>query len=224
MRCVSTGTTSRNEATSRAERLLAAGKNVYLAGFMGTGKSATAKAISRILGVKAVDLDEQIVRAEGLSVAEIFAQQGERAFRNAEHRALKAVANGTGKSGVSGAGGRGGVVALGGGAVCFERNRELLRGTGPVVLLTATPEAILKRVGRSDERPLLAGPDAPARVRALLLRRMRDYRRYRLRVDTSELTPAGAAEAVLQAVDHAGRLADAARARAMASRRGGTCR
>jgi hypothetical protein len=53
---------------------------------------------------------------------------------------------------------------------------------------------------------------------------MRDYRRYRLRVDTTELTPAGAAEAVLQVVDHAGRLADAARARDMAARRGGTCR
>ena len=116
------------------------------------------------------------------------------------------------------------MVALGGGAVCFERNRALLRGTGPVVLLTAPAEVILKRVGRSKDRPLLAGPDAPAKIRALLVRRMRDYRRYRLRVDTTELTPAGAAEAVLQAVDHAGRQADAARARDMAARRGGTCR
>jgi shikimate kinase len=180
---------------------------------MGTGKTATARAISRTLGVPWTDLDEVIVRAEGLSVAEIFSQRGERAFRNAEHRALKAV--------VADAGG---VVALGGGAVCFERNRALLRGTGPVVLLTAPAEIILRRVSRPPERPLLAGPDAPARVRALLLRRMRDYRRYRLRVDTSELTPAGAAEAVLQVVEHAGRQADAARARDMAARRGGTCR
>jgi hypothetical protein len=61
-------------------------------------------------------------------------------------------------------------------------------------------------------------------MRALLVRRMQDYRRYRLRVDTTELTPAGAAEAVLQVVDHAGRQAEAARARDMAARRGGTCR
>jgi shikimate kinase len=180
---------------------------------MGAGKSATAKAISRILGVPWVDLDAEIEREEGLSVADIFAQRGERAFRNAEHRALTTVARGSGS-----------VVALGGGAVCFERNRAALRGTGPVVLLTATPEVLLKRVGSSGERPLLAGADAAVRVRALLARRMRDYRRYRLRVDTTELTPAGAAEAVLQVVDHAGRLADAARARDMAARRGGTCR
>jgi shikimate kinase len=108
--------------------------------------------------------------------------------------------------------------------VCFERNRALLRGTGPVVLLTAPAEVILKRVGGAKDRPLLAGDDAPAKIRALLTRRSRDYRRYRLRVDTAELTPAGAAEAVLQAVDHAGRQADAARARDMAARRGGTCR
>ena len=213
MRCVSTGRPSQSDSRSRAERLIAAGKNVYLAGFMGTGKSSTAKAISRILGVPWIDLDEAIVREEGQSVAEIFSLRGERAFRNAEHRAIKAVVEGPGA-----------VVALGGGAVCFERNRALLRGTGPVVLLTAPDEVILRRVGRSQNRPLLAGPDAPAKVRALLVRRMRDYRRYRLRVDTAELTPAGAAEAVLQVVEHAGRQAEAARARDMAARRGGTCR
>ena len=180
---------------------------------MATGKSSTARAISKILGVPWIDLDAAIVREEGQSVAEIFEQRGERAFRNAEHRALKAVVEGSGA-----------VVALGGGAVCFERNRALLRGTGPVVLLTAPPEVILKRVGRSKGRPLLAGTEAPAKVRALLVRRMQDYRRYRLRVDTTELSPAGAAEAVLQVVDNAGRQAEAVRARDMAARRGGTCR
>jgi len=213
VRCVSTGRPSRSDSRTRAERLVAAGKNVYLAGFMGTGKTSTARAIARTLGVPWVDLDAAIVREEGLSVTDIFEQRGERAFRNAEHRALKAVVAGAGA-----------VVALGGGAVCFERNRALLRGTGPVVLLTAPADVILPRIGRSTGRPLLAGDDAPARVRALLVRRMRDYRRYRLRVDTTELTPAGAAEAVLQAVDHAGRQSDAARARDMAARRGGTCR
>jgi shikimate kinase len=180
---------------------------------MGTGKTSTAKAMSRILDVPWLDLDDVIVEAEGQSVAGIFAQRGERAFRSAEHRALKSVVAGAGA-----------VVALGGGAVCFERNRALLRGTGPVVLLTAPAEVIVKRVGRSKDRPLLAGPDAAAKIRALLVRRMQDYRRYRLRVDTADVTPAGAAEAVLQVVDHAGRVAEAARARDMAARRGGTCR
>ena len=115
-------------------------------------------------------------------------------------------------------------VALGGGTVCFERNRALLRGSGPVALLTAPAEVILKRVGRSTARPLLAVPDAPAKIRSLLARRMRDYRRYRLRVDTSELTPAGSAEAVFHAIEEAGRRSEATRARDMATRRGGTCR
>ena len=213
MRCVSTGGRSHGASRSRAERLIAAGKNVYLAGFMGTGKTATARAMARTLGVPWVDLDEAVAREQGRSVAEIFAESGERAFRNAEHRALKAVVD---------RGGR--VVALGGGTVCFERNRALLRGSGPVALLTAPAEVILKRVGRSTARPLLAVPDAPAKIRSLLARRMRDYRRYRLRIDTSELTPAGSAEAVLHAIEEAGRQSEAARARDMAARRGGTCR
>jgi shikimate kinase len=180
---------------------------------MATGKTATAREIARTLGAPWTDLDREIEREAGMSVAEIFATGGERVFRAAEHRALRAAV---------GAGGR--VVALGGGAVCFERNRALLRGTGPVVLLTAPPEVILRRVGRSRTRPLLGGADAPARLRALFARRSRDYRRYRLRVDTAELTPRGAAEAVLHVLEAAGRQAEAARARSMAARRGGTCR
>lgn len=213
MRCVSTGARSRDVSPTRAERLLAAGKNVYLAGFMGTGKSTAAKAMGRILGVPWIDLDEVIVREQGRSVTEIFAAGGQRAFRNAEHRALRRVVDDGGS-----------VVALGGGAVCFERNRALLRGSGPIVLLTAPVEIILRRVGRSPGRPLLSGPDAPTKARALLVRRMRDYRRYRLRVDTADLTPQGTAEAVLHAIEAAGRQADASRARDMAIRRGGTCR
>jgi shikimate kinase len=180
---------------------------------MGTGKTATAKAMARTLGARWVDLDAAVEREEGRSVATIFSESGERAFRNAEHRALKAVVE------------RGGqVVALGGGTVCFERNRRLLRGSGPVALLTAPPEVILRRIGTSRTRPLLAVPDAPSRIRTLLSRRMRDYSRYRLRVDTAELTPAGSAEAVLHAIEAAGRRSEAARARDMAARRGGTCR
>ena len=213
MRCVSTGGRLPGASLARAERLLAAGRNVYLAGFMGTGKTATARALAAILGVPWVDLDAVIVREQGRSVPEIFAERGERGFRNAEHRALRTVV---------GEGGR--VVALGGGAVCFERNRALLRGTGPIILLTAPPEVILRRIGRSPGRPLVAGADAAAKVRALLLRRSQAYRRYRLRVDTAELTPTGAAEAALHALESAGRRADAARARDMAARRGGTCR
>lgn len=213
MRCVRTGARLRDASRARAERLLAAGKNLYLAGFMGTGKSSAAKAIGRILGVPWIDLDDAIAEEQGMSVEDIFAKRGQRAFRNAEHGALKTVVA---------SGGR--VVALGGGAVCFGRNRDVLRGSGPVVLLTAPVEVILERVRRSEARPLLVGPDAPARARALLARRMRDYRRYRLRVDTAELTPRAAAEAVLHVVDEAGRRAETARARDMAARRGGTCR
>jgi shikimate kinase len=177
-----------------ATRLLARGRNIYLAGFMGTGKSATARAAARLLGVPWRDLDREIEEEAGMSIAEIFRTRGERAFRAAEHRALSRAAS---------AGGA--VVALGGGAVCFPRNRERLRGTGPVVVLTAAPEVIWKRVRGGSERPLLAGEGGFERMRALLARRMPEYRRYRRRVDTGGLRPRAAAAAVLAALEGAHR-------------------
>lgn len=213
MRCVNTGSRSVNDSRARSKRLLAAGKNLYLAGFMATGKTATAKAIARLLRVPWTDLDERIERESGLTVEKFFAERGERAFRAAEHDALKAV---------TGAGGL--VVALGGGTVCHARNRALLRGTGPIVLLTAPAEVVLRRIGRTRTRPLLADQDAHQRIRALLVRRASDYSRYRLRVDTTDLTASAAAGAVLQVIEDAGRRSEAARARDMAGCRGGTCR
>lgn len=193
--------------------MLAAGKNLYLAGFMGAGKTATARALARALGAGWTDLDREVEDEAGMNVAEIFGRQGERAFRAAEHRALARAVR---------AGGR--VVALGGGTVCFARNRALLRGTGPVVVLTADEETIWRRVRRAGTRPLLAGEDGRARVRDLLARRARDYRRYRLRVDTAALGPREAAAAVLEAVEVAGRRPPPLRTGAVARARGGSRR
>lgn len=213
MRCVSTGARSGVASGGRASRLLAAGKNLYLAGFMGTGKSAAARSLARALGAPWVDLDAEVERAAGMSVSEIFASRGERGFRAAEHRVLARVAA---------EGGR--VVALGGGTVCFDRNRAALRGTGPVVLLTAAPDVIWKRVGAGASRPLLAGPGGRETMERLLERRRAHYRRYRLRIDTAGLPPAGVADAVIRSLDDAARSAEKRRARAGALRRGATCR
>jgi len=176
--------------TGAARRLLSRGRNIYLAGFMGTGKTATARALARRLGAPWVDLDDEIERASGMTVPEIFAARGERAFRTLERAALRRVAD---------AGGR--VVALGGGAVCSAPNRELLRSSGAVVLLHAAPEVIWRRVARQGGRPLLSGPRGRERLAGLLARRRADYGRYRRRVDTGRLTPRAAAEAAIVALE-----------------------
>jgi shikimate kinase len=114
---------------------------VVVIGPMGAGKSSVGKRVARALGVPFTDTDRMIVREHG-PIAQIFAEQGEPAFRELEAEAVRrAVASG-------------GVVSVGGGAVMHPRTRAALSGAH-VVLLTVTAEAVAARIAGSD-RPLIA--------------------------------------------------------------------
>ena len=150
-------------------------RNVFLTGFMGTGKTAVGRALARRLGLRFVDLDEEVERTSGLPVAEIFARFGEREFRGRERHALERLcAQGDA------------VIATGGGAVVDPDNRAAMRACGSVVCLTADPAAILTRIGSGRDRPLLAAAeDRPRRVRQLLEERAEAYADADLTVETS---------------------------------------
>lgn len=162
---------------------------VFLTGFMGTGKTAVGRELGRRLGLRFVDLDEEIERSAGMSVAEIFARFGEAEFRSRERAAIERV------SAFSDA-----VVATGGGAVIDSENRRLMRTSGKVVCLRADVTTILDRVGGGDDRPLLAGARNPeeraARVRELLDRRRSAYEDADFAVDTSARTVAAIADEI----------------------------
>src|SRR6187551_1984531 len=100
-------------------------KVIYVVGFMGSGKSTIGRRLAETLGRPFVDLDDDIEAAAGRRIADIFSNDGEAAFRDAEHAALAARVR-TGDDIV---------LALGGGAFTFARNRELLAGTGKSVWL-----------------------------------------------------------------------------------------
>ena len=153
---------------------MAGSGTVWLVGMMGAGKSTVGRALAARLGRRFVDTDEEIERASGRAIAEIFAREGEAGFRARELAAVEACR------------GHGAVVALGGGAVTQPAVRERLRGCGTVVYLRARPETLLARVGDASERPLLAGLDAPgrlARLRELLAQREAAYAGAALAVD-----------------------------------------
>jgi shikimate kinase len=160
--------------------------NVYLTGFMGTGKSAVGRALARRLRRPFTDLDAAVERAEGRSVAEIFARRGEAAFRRLERAALARAAK------------RGGsVVALGGGALLDPRSRALAAKTGIVVRLTCSRRELVRRLRpRREFRPLLAGGSLDARVARLLAARRGTYGGAHLTVSTTRLTDADAAAAI----------------------------
>jgi shikimate kinase len=118
---------------------------VYLTGFMGAGKSAVGGILAEDLGCSFLDLDQAIEERAGRSIQEIFARQGENAFRDLEHESLKE----TGRYDDI-------VVATGGGVVTFERNREVLRALGTTVWLHPDFATIVSRLDDSarKSRPL----------------------------------------------------------------------
>lgn len=148
---------------------------VVMTGMMGTGKTAVGERLAARLEAPFVDTDTLVEKAEGRSVAEIFATSGEAAFRAAERRAIAAALA------VPRA-----VVATGGGAVVNPDNLAALRAAAPLVCLTARPEVILERAraGRVV-RPLLQGDDPAARLAALLAERAAAYAQADLTIDTS---------------------------------------
>ncbi len=181
-----------------ADAALAAlgGRNLVLVGFMGTGKSTLGRGAALALGRPFVDTDAEVESRAGASVAEIFATHGEAAFRRWEAEAVAAVAAGPGR-----------VVATGGGVLARPDNAEMLRATGVFVLLEARPEVILRRVGGARagvRRPLLSGPDPLRRIEELLAARSVMYAQADLRLDTSDLGPDMAIQALLGVCAQAG--------------------
>jgi 3-dehydroquinate synthase len=119
---------------------------VVVTGFMGTGKTETARALADILGLEFIDSDHLIESRQGMTVAEIFETRGEPYFRALEEEICNELAERTGL-----------VVATGGGTLISEKNYQALSRKGTVVLLEASVAAILERVKRDRARPLLFG-------------------------------------------------------------------
>jgi|GEM_PF-388843 len=154
-------------------------RNIVLIGFMGTGKSAVGRVLARRLGLRHLDTDAEIERAAGRTIARIFTEEGEPAFRARETALLQtlALSSLTGK-GVGGLGPNSLILSTGGGTPLRPENAALLKEIGTVVWLQVAPEAIYARVRRSlHERPLLAGHrnDPLARITALLADRAPRY-------------------------------------------------
>ena len=168
--------------------------NIILTGFSGTGKSAVGRALAETLGRELWDTDEEIVRVSGKSIAEIFEEDGEAAFRYLER---EAVALACAESNV--------VVAVGGGAIVDPDNYAAMAASGVIVCLEATPETIVARLGAAgegddapEERPMLAGADPIERVRELKAERQARYDLADFSVHTDGLSVDEAAQETLR--------------------------
>lgn len=140
-------------------------RHLVLMGFMASGKSTIGRKLARELGCAFFDTDHVIERSHG-PIAEIFAREGEPAFRRYEREAIASVLDS----------GEPGVVALGGGAPTIAENRAVLKKRAHSVFLKVSPERVAARVKHSrDPRPLLGDVPTLDRIRELYEQRLPHY-------------------------------------------------
>jgi shikimate kinase len=148
-------------------------RNIVITGFMGTGKTTVGRGVAAALQRQFIDTDEKIVEAAGKPIPQIFADDGESAFRHIERRVCRFFA-----------GQRGLVIATGGGMLVDESNLRVMVASGFVVCLNAAPDEIRQRLAGQTGRPLFSGD-----WESLLEKRRAIYAKIPHQLDTTGKTP-----------------------------------
>lgn len=151
-------------AKAKAIRDALGKKSVVLIGLMGAGKTAIGRRLANCLGLKFVDADNEIERAAGKSITDIFADHGEPYFRNGERRVIARLLSDGPQ-----------VLATGGGAFMDEETRKSISEKGVSVWLKADLDVLMARVTRRDHRPLLKADDPKAVMKRLMNERYPVY-------------------------------------------------
>ena len=134
------------------------GENIVLIGFMGCGKTSVTKELAKRLNLNFIDMDEEIEKAEGKTVSEIFRDHGEAYFRDLETTYLKSLDGQKNK-----------IISTGGGVILRNENIEMLKNVGVVVFLQADVAHILKNIKDDQKCPLLqAEEDLEGKISRML--------------------------------------------------------
>jgi shikimate kinase len=148
--------------------------NIVLVGFMGTGKTAVARALSRKLKLKYVSTDGLIEKKEKTPISDIFSGKGEKYFRKVERDVVREASLM-----------KNAVIDAGGGVVMDSENMKNLKKQGMIICLWTTPEVILERTKGYTHRPLLNVENPLGKVKELLAKRKPFYERADYHVHTS---------------------------------------
>lgn len=140
-------------------------KHIILIGYMGCGKSTVSVKLSYRLKQSMIDTDKEIERIQKCTISEIFATDGEEAFRQMETDYIKSLLDSKSKY----------VIATGGGLPLREKNREMLKQLGIVVYLRTKPETVYERIAGDTTRPLLQCEDPLSRIKDMLSSRKEAY-------------------------------------------------
>jgi shikimate kinase len=152
--------------------------NIYLVGFMGTGKTTVGKFLARKMRREFIEMDRTIEKNEKQTIRNIFKAKGETYFRKLENKLLKKVSR---KNKL--------VISCGGGVICNKENAEIMRNTGIIVNLTAPASVIWERIKKTKRRPLLDVANPLKRIQQLLRYRKPYYRKAHYFINTKNKTP-----------------------------------
>jgi shikimate kinase len=156
------------------------GNQIFVTGFMATGKSKISLILAAMTGREYVDTDDMIVENARKSIPDIFEDEGETAFRDLEHQCVKEASQRPPS-----------IISLGGGAIVHERNWDAIGSSGVSLCILASVKTIYDRVARKrDERPLLAGlndEECVAKIESMLKEREAFYARSNVFVTSDEV-------------------------------------
>ena len=150
-------------------------KNIVLFGFMGTGKTTVGKILSKKLNLPLLDMDSIISEEEEKTINSIFAESGEKYFRDLENKLTHRLSKYSGK-----------IISTGGGIVLNEENINLYKNNGLLVCLEASPEKIVERLKNDKSRPLLEfeNNEKEAEIKCLLENRKSLYDKIDFKIKT----------------------------------------
>jgi shikimate kinase len=166
------------EAQGATARRFGPRRSVVLVGLMGAGKSKIGQRLAARLSLPFFDSDDEIEAAAGETIEEIFANRGERVFRDGERRVIARLLAGPVH-----------VLATGGGAFMDSATRLVIARSGVSLWLRADLDTLASRVTRRNNRPLLKTGDARAILAELIAQRYPIYAEADLILDSGEGSP-----------------------------------
>jgi len=168
-------------------------KNIYLVGFMGTGKTTVGKILAKKLNKKFLETDNLIEKKEKKKIVDIFKEYGEPYFRKLEKELIKKISK---KKDL--------VVSCGGGLICNKENSKILKESGIVFNLLASVNTIYNRTKNSPFRPLLNVENPIERIRSLLKKRMPFYKQAHFSIKTDKLSIEEVANKIIEILKEEG--------------------